>query len=144
MSTRKTTIERACLRRDKAVLVLGRIALLVQLLPLARSVVQRALRRSLSWSMFASCRSKRCRWSVINRSSKRESERGWHGVQVERIAEARLLALLGGQCLDGLEIEVVVEVQVVEILAVNQQIQHVVALPAHLSRNKEQGTGDRK
>mmetsp|Transcript_736 Transcript_736/g.1704 ORF Transcript_736/g.1704 Transcript_736/m.1704 type:complete len:700 (-) Transcript_736:62-2161(-) len=52
--------------------------------------------------------------------------------QVEGVAEAGLLALLGGQGLHGLEVEVVVQVQVVEVLAVDQQVQHVVALAAHL------------
>ena len=48
--------------------------------------------------------------------------------QVEGVPEPRLLALLGRQGLDGLQVEVVVEVQVVEVLAVDQQVQHVVAL----------------
>ena len=52
--------------------------------------------------------------------------------QVERVAEARLLALLGRQRLDGLQVEVVVEVQVVEPLAHDQQVEHVVALAADL------------
>ena len=52
--------------------------------------------------------------------------------QVEGVAEAGLLALLGGERLDGLEVEVVVEVQVVEVLAVDEQVEHVVALPTHL------------
>lgn len=52
--------------------------------------------------------------------------------QVEGIAKARLLALLRGQSLHWLQVEVVVQVKVVQILAVNQEIQHVVPLPAHL------------
>ena len=52
--------------------------------------------------------------------------------QVERVAEARLFALLGRQRLDRLEVEVVVEVQVVEVLAVDEQVEHVVPLAAHL------------
>ena len=52
--------------------------------------------------------------------------------QVEGVTEARLLALLGGERLDGLEVEVVVEVQVVDVLAMDEQVQHVVALPADL------------
>jgi hypothetical protein len=51
---------------------------------------------------------------------------------VEGVAEPGLLALLGGQRLDWLEVEVVVQVQVVEVLAVDQQVEHVVALTAHL------------
>ena len=52
--------------------------------------------------------------------------------EVEGVAEARLLALLGGESLDGLEVEVVVEVQVVDVLAVDEQVEHIVALPADL------------
>lgn len=52
--------------------------------------------------------------------------------QVESIAEARLLALLGGERLDRLQVKVVVQMEVVQVLAMDQQIQHVVALPAHL------------
>lgn len=52
--------------------------------------------------------------------------------QVEGVAETRLLSLLGGERLHGFEIEVVVEMQVIQVLAVNEQIQHVVALTAHL------------
>ena len=52
--------------------------------------------------------------------------------QVEGVAEAGLLALLGGERLDGLEVEVVVEVEVVEVLAVDEKIEHVVALTANL------------
>jgi hypothetical protein len=56
--------------------------------------------------------------------------------QVESIPKARLLTLLGGQRLDGLEVEVVVQMQVIQILSVNQQVQHVVALPANLPSSK--------
>ena len=42
---------------------------------------------------------------------------------------------LGGQCFDRLQVEVEVEVEVVEILAVDQQVQHVVALPTNLKSN---------
>mmetsp|Transcript_22146 Transcript_22146/g.49255 ORF Transcript_22146/g.49255 Transcript_22146/m.49255 type:complete len:334 (+) Transcript_22146:5419-6420(+) len=52
--------------------------------------------------------------------------------QVEGVTEPRFLSLLGGERLGGLEVEVVVQVQVVEVLAVDEQVEHVVALPAHL------------
>lgn len=39
---------------------------------------------------------------------------------------------LGGEGLDRLEVEVVVQVEIVEVLAVDQQIEHVVALAANL------------
>ena len=54
--------------------------------------------------------------------------------QMEGIAKAGLLALLGGQRLDRLQVEVVVQMQVVEVLAVDEQIQHVVALSADLQK----------
>mmetsp|Transcript_67280 Transcript_67280/g.140138 ORF Transcript_67280/g.140138 Transcript_67280/m.140138 type:complete len:884 (+) Transcript_67280:4960-7611(+) len=52
--------------------------------------------------------------------------------QVERIPEARLLALLRRESLDRLQVEVVVKMQVVEIFAMDEQVEHVVPLPAHL------------
>lgn len=39
---------------------------------------------------------------------------------------------LCGQCLHRLQVEVVVQMQVVEVLTVDEQIEHVVALSAHL------------
>ena len=48
--------------------------------------------------------------------------------QVESIAETRLFALFRRQRLHRLQIEVVVEMQICQILLVNKQIQHVVAL----------------
>ena len=39
---------------------------------------------------------------------------------------------LCGQRLDRLQVEVVVQMQVVEVLTVDEQIEHVVALSAHL------------
>ena len=51
---------------------------------------------------------------------------------MEGIAKSRLLALLGGQRLHRLQIEVVIQMQVVQVLAMDQQVQHVVALPTHL------------
>ena len=56
--------------------------------------------------------------------------------QMECIAKPRLLPLLGGQGLDWLQVEVVVQMQVVEVLAMDQQIEHVVALPADLQGAK--------
>ena len=43
-----------------------------------------------------------------------------------------LLSLLGGECLDRLQVEVVVQMKIVQILAVNEKVQHVVALTTHL------------
>lgn len=53
-------------------------------------------------------------------------------VQLLTVAETRLLSLLGGESFDRLEIEVIVQMQVVEVFAVNQEVEHVVALAAHL------------
>lgn len=39
---------------------------------------------------------------------------------------------LGGERLDRLEVEVVVQVQIVEIFTVNEKVEHVVALAANL------------
>ena len=52
--------------------------------------------------------------------------------EMERVTEARLLTLLRGESLDRLEVKVIVEVKVVEVLAVDEQVEHVVALPADL------------
>mmetsp|Transcript_19442 Transcript_19442/g.63358 ORF Transcript_19442/g.63358 Transcript_19442/m.63358 type:complete len:470 (-) Transcript_19442:1597-3006(-) len=52
--------------------------------------------------------------------------------EVEGVAEARLFALLGGERLDRLQVEVVVEMQVVDVLPMDEQVEHVVALPAYL------------
>jgi len=48
--------------------------------------------------------------------------------QMESVAEARLLSFLGRECLDRLQVEVVVEMQVVQVLAVDEQVEHVVTL----------------
>ena len=51
---------------------------------------------------------------------------------MERVTEARLLALLRRQRLDRLQVEVVVQVEVVQVLTMDQQVEHVVALATHL------------
>ncbi len=52
--------------------------------------------------------------------------------QVKGIAKSTFLPFLGGECLDRLEVEVVVQVKVVEILAMDEQVEHVVTLTTHL------------
>lgn len=42
---------------------------------------------------------------------------------------------LCGESLDRLQVEVVVQMQVVEVLAVNEQVEHVVTLSADLQAN---------
>jgi hypothetical protein len=49
--------------------------------------------------------------------------------QVERIAEPRLLPLFCCQSFDWLQNEVVVQVQIVKISAVDDQVEHIEALP---------------
>lgn len=48
------------------------------------------------------------------------------------ISKSRLLPLLSGQGFHRLQLEVIVQMEIVEILPVDQQIQHVVALPGDL------------
>jgi hypothetical protein len=52
--------------------------------------------------------------------------------EVESVAEPGLLSLFRGKRFYRLQVEVVVEVQVVEVLAMDEQVEHVIALPAHL------------
>ena len=51
---------------------------------------------------------------------------------MERVPESRFLALFGGQRLHRLQVEVVIQVQIGQVLAVDEQVQHVEALPTHL------------
>jgi hypothetical protein len=48
------------------------------------------------------------------------------------VSKTRLLSFLGRESLDRLQVEIVVEMQVVQILTVNEQIEHVVTLTADL------------
>lgn len=52
--------------------------------------------------------------------------------EVESVPEAGLFSLLGRERLDRLEVEVVVQVEVAEALAVDEKVKHVVPLAAHL------------
>ena len=52
--------------------------------------------------------------------------------QVERVTESGFLSFLGGQSFDWLQVEIVVQMQVVQILPVDEEVEHVVPLPAHL------------
>ena len=56
--------------------------------------------------------------------------------QMESVSETRLFALLGRQSLDGLQVEVVVQMEIVEVLSVDQQVEHVPSLAANLEINK--------
>lgn len=48
------------------------------------------------------------------------------------ISETRLFTLLCSERFHGFQVEVVIEMEIVQILAMDQEIQHVVALTAHL------------
>jgi len=52
--------------------------------------------------------------------------------QVESVSKTRFLALLGGEGLYRLKIEIVVQVKVVQVLPVDQKVEHVETLAADL------------
>jgi len=52
--------------------------------------------------------------------------------KMEGISEPTLLSLFSSQGLDRLEVEVVIQMQVIEVLPVDEQVQHVVTLAADL------------
>lgn len=56
----------------------------------------------------------------------------WVNFSSKQQVDLRWRFYLCGQRLDRLQVEVVVEMQVVEVLTVDKQIEHVVALPANL------------
>ena len=51
---------------------------------------------------------------------------------MEGISESTLLSLFGGEGFDGLQVEVVVQMEVVEVLSVDEQVEHVVTLTTDL------------
>ena len=55
--------------------------------------------------------------------------------QMERVTETRLFTLLGRQRPHRFQVKIVVQMEVVDILAVNQQVQHVPSLPTNLKTN---------
>lgn len=54
---------------------------------------------------------------------------------MEGIAKARLLSLFGGERFDWLQVEVVVKMKIIEVLSVDEQIEHVVTLMTDLQAN---------
>ena len=54
---------------------------------------------------------------------------------MKSVSESRLLSLFGGQGLDWLQVEVVIQMEIVEVLTMDQQVEHVVTLPADLEAN---------
>lgn len=53
--------------------------------------------------------------------------------KVKRVAKSRFLPFFCGQGLYWFQIEIVIQMQIVQILAMDQQIKHVVALSANLN-----------
>lgn len=52
--------------------------------------------------------------------------------QMESVTETRFLTLLRRQRLDRLQVEIVIQMKVVQVLTMDQQVEHVVALATHL------------
>ena len=52
--------------------------------------------------------------------------------EMESVSETRLLSLLRRQRFHRLQVEVVIEMQIVQVFAVNQQVEHIVTLAADL------------
>mmetsp|Transcript_42648 Transcript_42648/g.166462 ORF Transcript_42648/g.166462 Transcript_42648/m.166462 type:complete len:242 (-) Transcript_42648:1814-2539(-) len=52
--------------------------------------------------------------------------------QMEGVSKPRLLSLLGGQRFDWFQVEIVVQVKIVQLLAMDEQVQHIVPLAANL------------
>ena len=57
--------------------------------------------------------------------------------QMEGVTESTFLSLLGGECLDRFQVEVVVQVKIVEVLSVDQEVQHVVPLSTNLQMGRD-------
>ena len=51
---------------------------------------------------------------------------------MERITKSTLLSLLRRQCLDWLQVEIVVQMEEVKVLAMDEEIQHIVSLSTNL------------
>jgi hypothetical protein len=51
---------------------------------------------------------------------------------VESISESTFLPFFGGQSLDWFQVEIVVQMQVIQIFPVDEEVEHVVPLTAHL------------
>lgn len=59
------------------------------------------------------------------------------------ISETRFLSFLGGQRFHRLQVEIVIQMKIVQVLTMNQQIEHIVTLATHLqtSLNPIKGSG---
>lgn len=52
--------------------------------------------------------------------------------EMKGVSESRLFSLLGSERLDRFQVQVVIEVQVVQVLSVDKEVEHVVALSTDL------------
>lgn len=52
--------------------------------------------------------------------------------KVESVTKSRLLSLFGGKSLNGLQIKIVIQMEVVEVLSVNKKVEHVITLSTDL------------
>ena len=52
--------------------------------------------------------------------------------EMESVSESGLLSIFRRQGLDGLDVEVIIEMEVIEIFSVNEEVEHVITLPADL------------
>lgn len=55
---------------------------------------------------------------------------------MESVSEPGFFSLLRRQCFHGLQIEVVIQVEIVQIFAMDEEIQHIIPLTAHLKRKQ--------
>ena len=51
---------------------------------------------------------------------------------MKRVSESGFLSLFCSESLNGLEVKVVIKVQVIKVFTVNQKVQHIIALSANL------------
>ena len=52
--------------------------------------------------------------------------------QMKSVSESWFLSLFGCQCLDWFQVEIVIQMQIIQILSVDEKVQHVVTLSASL------------
>src|SRR6266536_6387023 len=52
--------------------------------------------------------------------------------EMERVSESRLLSLFGCKCLERVQVEVVIKMQIRQVLTMNEKIEHIEALSADL------------
>lgn len=71
--------------------------------------------------------------TILNmRVNNKFGESKYLSTKMEGIAKTRLLSLLRCECFHWLQVKVVIQMQIVEVLTVDQQVEHVVALATDL------------